>query len=136
MARRAAQLVPPRPERKSTWKQVQATLRAERKAWHTKLHEAASKRDWRAYRAHKQLLRTRESKHYLLNDENWQGALKTHFEGIFNKEAPDNARHIRHRRGPALAPGANWWLGSPSPWKNSRSPKRNGLAEKQQAQMA
>ncbi|OLP90250.1 hypothetical protein AK812_SmicGene28215 [Symbiodinium microadriaticum] len=58
MARRAAQLVPPRPERKSTWKQVQATLRAERK-----------------------------------------GALKTHFEGIFNKEAPDNvARHIRHRR--------------------------------------
>ena len=97
-ARRRAQQVPPGPERKAAWKQVQATVRDERKAWHTKLHEAASKRDWRAYRAHKQLLRTREWEHYLLDDENWQGALKAHFETIFKKEAPDQvARHIRER---------------------------------------
>ena len=84
---------------KAAWKRVQALANAEKKLWHTKLHEAASKRDWRAYRAHKQLLRTREWEHYLLDDANWQGALKTHFEGIFKKEEADTvARHLAARK--------------------------------------
>ena len=99
-ARREAQVTPPGPDRKSAWKRVQALANAEKKQWHTKLHEAASKRDWRAYRAHKQLLRTREWEHYLLDDANWQGALKTHFEGIFKKEeAGAVARHLAAKQG-------------------------------------
>ncbi|CAE7249482.1 pol, partial [Symbiodinium necroappetens] len=98
-ARREAQVTPPGPDRKAAWKRVQALANAEKKLWHTKLHEAASKRDWRAYRAHKQLLRTREWEHYLLDDTNWQGALKTHFEGIFKKEEADTvARHLATRK--------------------------------------
>ncbi|CAE7292357.1 pol [Symbiodinium microadriaticum] len=98
-ARREAQTTPPGPDRKAAWKRVQALANAEKKAWHTKLHEAASKRDWRAYRAQKQLLRTREWEHYLLDDSNWQGALKTHFEGIFKKEEANTvARHIANKK--------------------------------------
>ncbi|CAE7250880.1 unnamed protein product [Symbiodinium sp. KB8] len=97
--RREAQTTPPGPGRKAAWKRVQALANAEKKLWHTKLHEAASKRDWRAYRAHKQLLRTHEWEHYLLDDTNWQLALKTHFEGVFKKEATDSvARHLATKK--------------------------------------
>lgn len=83
--RRGAQVCSPGPERRHAWKAVQARHRLELKEWHTKLN---GKRDWRAYRAQKQLARTREWEHYLLDDENWQSALKLHFEGIFHKEDP------------------------------------------------
>ncbi|CAE7889846.1 CPK2, partial [Symbiodinium necroappetens] len=86
--RREAQRTPPGPARRTAWKEVQAMHRQEKKQWHTKLNEAASKQDWRSYRAQKHLLRTREWEHYLLDDANWQGTLKHHFEGIFYKEDP------------------------------------------------
>ena len=67
----------------------------ELKQWHIKLNEAASKRDWRAYRAQKQFARTREWEHYL----NWQTALKQHFEDIFHKEDPASvASRMQHMR--------------------------------------
>ena len=73
-------------------------LPAERKAWHTKLHEAASKRDWTAYRAHKQTLRTREWEHYLLDDDNWQTTFKTHLEAIFKKKRSEAVAHRLEKR--------------------------------------
>ena len=86
--RRGAQAVPPGVALRTAWKEVQALHRLELKRWHTKLNEAASKKDWRAYRAQKQLARTHEWEHYLLDDANWRATLKQHFEDIFHKEDP------------------------------------------------
>eukprot|EP00439_Symbiodinium_sp_Y106_P008871 s1528_g1.t1 len=97
--RRGAQVTPPGRGRRLAWKEVQAMHKLELKQWHTKLNEAASKRDWRAYRAQKQLARTREWEHYLLDDANWQTTLKQHFEDIFHKEDPASvASQMQHMR--------------------------------------
>ena len=59
------------------------------------MNEAAAKRDWRAYRAHKQLARTRHWEHHLINAENWQELLRSHFEGIFH-QASDIQVHMAY----------------------------------------
>ncbi|CAE7904274.1 X-element\ORF2, partial [Symbiodinium necroappetens] len=83
--RHRALQMPPGPERKRAWKEVQKSHREEHRAWRVEQLDLAGKGWWRAKEAMDRSTHDSSWELHLRSDDRWRETLKSHFGGIFNK---------------------------------------------------